>query len=119
MRRQQQRQQQHRRQAHTEHHQPPPQHNPSGRPALEREPEAEAQPQQLGQSQYSESEFLLLALGGWRVGSETVLVGEGAESVGAEVDEGFHVVFREAGGGCVERDVSNLRCVQKRLGVAE
>ena len=34
------------------------------------------------------------------IGSETVLVGEGAESVGAEVDEGFHVVFCEAAGGC-------------------
>ena len=29
-----------------------------------------------------------------------MLVGEGAESVGAEVDEGFHVLFCEAAGGC-------------------
>ena len=29
-----------------------------------------------------------------------MLVGEGAESVGAEVDEGFHVLFCEASGGC-------------------
>jgi len=28
-----------------------------------------------------------------------VLVGEGTESVGTEVDEGFHVVFGEAVGG--------------------
>ena len=28
-----------------------------------------------------------------RIGSEAVLVREGAESVGAEVDEGFHVLL--------------------------
>ena len=36
---------------------------------------------------------------GGRARSETVLVGEGTESVGTEVDEGFHVVFGEATGG--------------------
>ena len=29
-----------------------------------------------------------------------MLVGERTEGVGAEVDEGFHVLWREAGGGC-------------------
>lgn len=33
------------------------------------------------------------------VGREAVLVGEGAEGVGAEVDEGFHVLLCEAAGG--------------------
>lgn len=35
-----------------------------------------------------------------RIGSEAVLVREGAESVGAEVDERFHVLFCEAAGRC-------------------
>lgn len=39
----------------------------------------------------------------WCVGSQTVLVGEGTESVGTEVDERFHVIFGEASGSCVNR----------------
>ncbi len=34
-----------------------------------------------------------------------MLVGQRTESVGAEVDEGLHVVFCESAGGCIEESV--------------
>ena len=40
-----------------------------------------------------------------RIRSETVLVRESTESVGTEMDEGFHVVFGEATMGCLRHVV--------------
>lgn len=49
-----------------------------------------------------------MAFGVERVGGQTVLVGEGTEGVGAEVDEGFHVLLCEPGRGCCPRVSAGL-----------
>lgn len=49
-----------------------------------------------------------MAFGVEGVGGQTVLVGEGTEGVGAEVDEGFHVLLCEPGRGCCPRVSAGL-----------